>query len=88
VIPHAIGGVVGIPSGNVDMVLLGLAVLRERQRVGIFSVVLVGAGLLAMPAGSLVVLAVGHGTGAAERVTNYPLIAWMVVLGVSLVRRS
>jgi hypothetical membrane protein len=86
-IPHAIGGL-GNPCGSIGLVLLGLAVLRERRWVGIFSIVLGGVGLLALPAGSLLVLAIGHGTGAAERVGNYPVIVWAVVLGISLMRRS
>lgn len=84
---HAIGGL-GIPCGNLGLGLVGLSIWGERRWVGVFSVLLGGVGLLALPVGSLLVLAVGHGTGAAERVSDYPLIVWAVVLGISLMRRS
>lgn len=80
---HSLGAL-GIPFANIGILLLGLAVWRTRRGVDLFSV---GLGILGL-LGYLALLALSatpHGVGAAERVADYSMIVWMVVLGIGLV---
>ena len=82
---HVVGAV-NIPAGNVAMILLGLAIWRNRRGPRIelawFSVLAGTVGLLGMLTGPFLMILTGHGGGLAERIALYPLIIWLVVVGV------
>jgi hypothetical membrane protein len=83
---HALGGL-GIIFANIGVILLGSAVYVTKDRwIGRLSLSL---GILGL-AGEVFFLA--HralgGTGAAERVADYPAFAWMLVLGICCVHWS
>ena len=82
---HVVGAV-NIPAGNVAMILLGLAIWRDRRGPRIelawFSVLAGTVGLLGMLTGHFLMILTGHGGGLAERIALYPLIIWLVVVGV------
>jgi hypothetical membrane protein len=87
VVLHVIGAL-NIPAGNVAMILLGLAIWRDRQGMASFSVVAGVVGLLGMLAGPFLVILTGHGGGLAERIALYPLIIWLIVFGIGIVTRK
>jgi hypothetical membrane protein len=78
-------GAVNIPAGNAAMILLGLAIWRDRRGMARYSVLAGVVGVLGMLAGPFLVILTGHGGGLAERIALYPLIIWLIVFGVSLV---
>jgi hypothetical protein len=82
-VPLHILGALNIPAGNVVMILLGLAIWRDRPGMAKFSVVAGVVGLLGMLAGPFLVILTGHGGGLAERVALYPLIIWLIAFGLS-----
>jgi hypothetical membrane protein len=81
---HLLGSL-GIPCASIGMLLLGFATLGTRRWVALFSLALGALGLLGLLLGNLVVAALGHGRGAAERVADYPVVVWMIVLGICFV---
>jgi hypothetical membrane protein len=93
---HVVGAL-NIPAGNVAMILLGLAIWRDRRgprdpggasgsiELAWLSVLAGSVGLLGMLAGPFLVILTGHGGGLAERIALYPLIIWLVAVGVSCV---
>lgn len=81
---HVVGAL-NIPAGNVAMILLGLAIWRDRRGLAWVSAIGGIVGLLGMLAGPFLVILTGHGGGLAERIALYPLIIWLVVFGVSFV---
>jgi hypothetical membrane protein len=83
---HVIGAL-NIPTGNAAMILLGVAIWHERQGMAWFSVLSGVIGLLGLLAGPCLVIATGHGGGLAERIALYPLIIWLIVFGLSFVKR-
>jgi hypothetical membrane protein len=87
VVLHVIGAL-NIPAGNVAMILLGLAIWRDRQRMARFSVVAGVVGLLGMLAGPFLVILTGHGGGLAERIALYPLIIWLIVCGLAILTKK
>jgi hypothetical membrane protein len=84
VLVHLVGAL-NIPAGNAAMILLGLAIWRERRALAWFSLLSGVVGILGLLAGPFLVIATGHGGGLAERVALYPLIIWLIVFGVSFV---
>ena len=78
-------GALNIPAGNVAMILLGLAIWRDRRGMAWFSLLAGVVGLLGMLAGPFLVILTGHGGGLAERIALYPLIIWLIVFGLSVV---
>jgi hypothetical protein len=80
---HVIGAL-NIPAGNVAMILLGLAIWRDRRGLAGFSVAAGAVGLLGMLAGPFLVILTGHGGGLAERIALYPLIVWLIVYGLAI----
>lgn len=64
---HALGSL-GILCANIGLVLLGLAIGRARRWVAVLSLVLGSLGWLGL------LLFVGHSSGAAERLADYPAI--------------
>ena len=78
-------GALNIPAGNVAMILLGLAIWRDRRGMAWFSLLAGVVGLLGMLAGPFLVILTGHGGGLAERMLLYPLIIWLIVFGLSVV---
>lgn len=87
-VPLHLLGALNIPAGNIAMLLIGLAVRRDRPGLALASVLLGGVGLLGLLSGPPLVALTGHGGGLAERIALYPLIVWMVAVGLSLVRSS
>jgi hypothetical membrane protein len=83
VVLHVIGAL-NIPAGNVAMILLGLAIWRDRRGMAGFSVVAGVFGLLGMLAGPFLVILTSHGGGVAERIALYPLIIWLIVFGLAI----
>jgi hypothetical protein len=82
---HVVGAL-NIPAGNVAMILLGLAIWRDRRGPRIelawFSVLAGIVGLLGMLTGPFPVILTRHGGGLAERIALYPLIICLVVVGM------
>ena len=77
---HSLGGL-GIPIGDIGLVLVGLASLRESRRLGAFSLILGVAGLL----GFAYFLVGNSDSGLWERVGSYPIIVWCAALGICFV---
>lgn len=87
---HVMGAGVNFVSGNIAMIVYGLALAQrpsERGLVAVFSLV---AGALGMLATLLFVSGhfLGIGLGGMERVAAYPMTVWQIVVGVMLLRRS
>ncbi len=81
---HSLGGL-GIIFANIGMILLGLAMSGTNGRwIPRLSVSLGILGLIGE------VFFIAHralgGAGAAERIADYPVFAWMIVLGICCVR--
>ena len=83
---HLIGAL-NIPAGNAAMILLGLAIWRERIKLAWFSVLSGGIGLLGLLVGPVLVILTGHGGGLAERIALYPLIIWLIVFGFAILKK-
>jgi len=93
---HLIGAL-NIPAGNAAMILLGLAIWRQRRdphgasaasgaiELAWFSILSGVVGFLGVLGGPVLAILTGHGGGLAERIALYPLIIWLIVLGASLV---
>ena len=81
-------GALNIPAGNAAMILLGLAIWRDRRGLARFSVLAGGIGFLGLLAGPFLVITTGHGGGLAERIALYPLIIWLIVFGFATLRGS
>jgi hypothetical membrane protein len=87
--PHAIGAAAHFVSGNLGIVVLGIAIAatRRQTRLAVSSIIFGSVGLLAT------VLFVsgyylGIGIGGMERIAAYPLPLWLIVVGVSLLRHG
>jgi hypothetical membrane protein len=87
VLLHLIGAL-NIPAGNTAMIVLGLAIWRERPKLAWFSVLAGLIGFLGLLVGPVLVILTGHGGGLAERVALYPLIIWLIVFGSAILRRN
>jgi hypothetical membrane protein len=83
-VPLHVAGALNIPAGNVAMILLGLAIWRDRPAMAKFSVLAGVVGLLGMLAGPFLIFLTGHGGGLAERMALYPLIIWLIAFGSSM----
>jgi hypothetical membrane protein len=84
---HLIGAL-NIPAGNAAMILLGLAIWRERIKLAWFSVLSGVIGLLGLVVGPVLVILTGHGGGLAERIALYPLIIWLIVFGFAILTKK
>jgi hypothetical membrane protein len=86
--PHTIGAAAHFVGGNLGMVALGLALAAARTQgnLAAYSIVL---GLVGLVATLLFVSGhyLGVGIGGMERLAAYPLPLWLIVAGVSLVKR-
>jgi hypothetical membrane protein len=71
---HTLGGL-GFLVGDLGLICLGLA-LRSRRRWAALAIVLGAIGLLTAPAG----------TGIAERLADYPMFVWFVLVGIAALR--
>jgi hypothetical membrane protein len=87
VLLHIVGAL-NIPAGNVAMILLGLAIWRDRPGMARFSVVASVVGLLGLLAGPFLAILTGHGGGLAERIALYPLIIWLIVCGLAVLTKD
>jgi hypothetical membrane protein len=82
---HFLGALLGIPCALIGILLLGLATWNTRRGVAVASLVMAVIGLL----GAVVTkLATGglHEIGLAERLMEYPIIVWMVLMGLVFIR--
>jgi hypothetical membrane protein len=84
---HLIGAL-NIPAGNAAMILLGLAIWRERIKLAWFSVLSGAIGFLGLLVGPILVILTGHGGGLAERIALYPLIIWLIVFGFAILSKK
>jgi hypothetical membrane protein len=85
--PHTIGAAAHFVSGNLGIVVLGMAIAATRRQIplAIFSIIAGSAGLLATAlfiSGNYL----GIGIGGMERVAAYPLPLWLIVVGVVLLK--
>jgi hypothetical membrane protein len=85
--PHTIGAAAHFVSGNLGIVVLGIAIAATRRQTAlvVYSIVSGSVGLLATAlfiSGSYL----GIGIGGMERIAAYPLPLWLIVAGVSLLR--
>ncbi|GAA2170826.1 DUF998 domain-containing protein [Agrococcus versicolor] len=87
---HGIGASLAIAGGLVWILVAGIGMLVRRWRgVGILSIVLSVVGLVGM-AGLLLAPTtpgadLGLGIGGVERLAVYPIIAWLILMGISAV---
>jgi hypothetical membrane protein len=85
--PHTIGAAAHFVSGNLGIVVLGIAIAASRRRMplALCSIILGAVGLLATA-----LFITGHylglGIGGMERVAAYPLPLWLIVAGAALLR--
>jgi hypothetical membrane protein len=77
---HVVGALLGIPGANIGLLLLGTAVWRAHRWVGLFALLCGTVGLC----GFVIAPSAGVAAGAAERLASYPVVVWMIVLGVFL----
>jgi hypothetical membrane protein len=87
VVLHVVGAL-NIPAGNVAMILLGLAIWRDRRGMAGFSVAAGVVGLLGILAGPFLVILTGHGGGLVERIALYPLLIWLIVFGLAILTKK
>jgi hypothetical membrane protein len=80
---HSLGSL-GIPVGDIGLVLIGFAFRRKARWVAATSLVLGVVGLF----GFVYFLVGNSAPGLWERVGSYPIIVWCVVMGLYFVRRS
>jgi len=80
--PHTIGAAAHFVSGNLGIVVLGIAIATTRRQtpLAIFSIIVGSVGLLAT---ALFVSGyyLGTGIGGMERIAAYPLPLWLIVVG-------
>lgn len=83
---HTVGAVLGLVVGNVSIVVLGLVVREMSHWFRVYSVV---SGVVCLVAFVLFLaeIYVGIGRGGMERLVSYPFTVWMILHGVSLLRR-
>jgi hypothetical membrane protein len=85
--PHSIGAAAHFISGNLGIVVLGIAiaVTRRQTPLAVYSIILGSVGLLAT---ALFVSGhyLGTGIGGMERIAAYPLPLWLIMVGVWLLR--
>jgi len=85
--PHTIGAAAQFISGNLGILVLGIALAANRLPLAICSIILGGAGLLAT---ALFVSGnyLGLGIGGMERIAAYTLPLWLIVVGISILSQS
>ncbi len=87
--PHTIGAAAHFVSGNLGILVLGIAIAATRRqiRLAVYSIILGSVGLLAT---ALFVSGnyLGTGIGGMERIAAYPLPLWLIVAGISLLRHG
>jgi hypothetical membrane protein len=87
--PHTIGAAAQFVSGNLGIVVLGMALATNRRRMAlaIGSSILGSLGLLAT---ALFVSGnyLGLGIGGMERIAAYTLPLWLIVAGISIFSQS
>jgi hypothetical membrane protein len=87
--PHMIGAAAQFVSGNLGIVMLGIAIAATRRQtsLAIFSIIMGSVGLLA----TLFLISGNYlsvGIGGIERLAAYPLPLWLIVTGIALLRYS
>jgi hypothetical membrane protein len=86
--PHTIGAAAHFISGNLGIVMLGIAIAatRRQARLAVYSIIL---GIIGLLATALFVSGhyLGTGIGGMERIAAYPLPLWLIVAGVFVVRQ-
>lgn len=87
---HGIGALLAIGGGLVWMLVAGLGMLARRWRgVGILSLVLVAIGAVGLVGLALLPSTpgadLGLGVGGIERLAVYPIVAWLILMGLSAV---
>jgi hypothetical membrane protein len=74
---HTLGGL-GFLVGDLGLICLGLA-LRSQRRWAALAIVLGAIGLLGL-------LTAPAGSGIAERLADYPMFVWFVLVGIAALR--
>ena len=87
---HVMGAGLNFVSGNIAMIVYGLAIAQRPREHGLMAVFSLFAGLLGMLATLLLVSGhfLGIGVGGMERVAAYPMTVWQIVFGVMLLQRA
>ncbi len=81
---HSLGGL-GMVFASIGMILIGLTILEKEHRwIRYLSLILGSAGLVGM----LLFLLINYWGGATERLADYPMFIWMIVLGIYFVLLS
>ena len=84
--PHSIGAAAHFVSGNLGIVVLGIAIAATRRQtpLAVYSIILGSVGLLAT---ALFVSGhyLGLGIGGMERIAAYPLPLWLIVVGYDVI---
>lgn len=85
--PHTIGAAAHFVSGNLGIVVLGIAIAATRRQtpLAVFSIIAGSVGLLAT---ALFITGnyLGTGIGGMERIAAYPLPLWLIVMGIALLQ--
>ncbi|WP_175414051.1 DUF998 domain-containing protein [Agrococcus sp. SGAir0287] len=87
---HGIGATLAIAGGIVWMLVAGIGLLVRRWRgVGVLSLVLAGVGAVGLVGLALLPSTpgadLGLGVGGIERLAVYPIIAWLILMGIAAV---
>jgi hypothetical membrane protein len=89
IIPHTIGAAAHFVSGNLGIVVLGIAIAVAcgQTPLALYSII---SGIVGLLATALFVSGhyLGLGIGGMERIAAYPLPLWLIVVGVSLLRHG
>lgn len=83
-VAHFAGAAVDLGAAPLALVVLGLAVRSERVLLGLFTAGLGGFALLGLVLG----VPLGLGFAGAERLGAYPVLVWMVGMGVLVFDRT
>jgi hypothetical membrane protein len=77
-------GASNLVLSNLGVLLMGLACWRDSRSRATFSLALAGLGFSGLLLGPVLIVLTGHGGGIGERLALYPIVVWLVCVGVAL----